>query len=115
MRLLSEEYQGWSNRETWAVALHLSNDQGFYNKAQRLTRKAMAKNLTTDTDYWLASTLEEWVYELFEFKNVSTNEELFNMLTHIGSLYRVNWREIAQGYIATMISDSAIGLQGVAL
>jgi hypothetical protein len=115
MRLLSEEYQGWSNRETWAVALHLSNDQGLYIETQALTREAMAKNLTSNPDYWLADSLEELVYELFKFKNVSTNEELFNMLAYIGSLYRVNWREIAQGYIDNMVSDSAIGLQGVAL
>jgi hypothetical protein len=26
----SEEYQGYANRETWAVCLWLANDYGFY-------------------------------------------------------------------------------------
>jgi DNA/RNA-binding domain of Phe-tRNA-synthetase-like protein len=113
MRLLSEEYQGWSNRETWSVALHLSNDQGLYLEVQGLTReaidainyKAIDSNTLKEAGYRLADTLEELVNGLLEFDNVSTNEQIFIMLTDIGSLYRVNWREIAQTYIDTMVSD----------
>jgi hypothetical protein len=115
MRLLSEEYQGWSNRETWGVALHLSNDQGLYIETQALTSEAIDSNLLEEAGYRLADSLEEWVNDLFEFESVSINEQLFIMMTDIGSLYRVNWREIAQTYVQTMVSDRAIGLQGVAL
>jgi hypothetical protein len=105
MRLLSEEFQGWSNRETWAMALHLTNDQGFYNDVQGLTREAIDNNPLEEVNYRLADSLEEWINDLFEFDNVSTNEELFIIMTDIGSLYRVNWREIAQDYIILMTID----------
>jgi hypothetical protein len=118
MRLLNEEFQGWSNRETWAVALYLDNDQGFYDDVQGLTREAIDNNPLNEASYRLADSLEDLVNELFEFDNVSTNKELFIMMADIGSLYRVDWREIAQGYITLMTIDkvnSIIGLQGVAL
>jgi len=112
---MCEEYNGWTNRETWATALHLDNNQGIYNEVQDYTRGAIENNPIKEAPYRLADTLEEWVNAMFEFDNISENRALFSMLEDIGSLYRVNWREIAQGYIDTMVSDSAIGLQDIAL
>ena len=31
-----DEYNGWVNRETWTVALHLSYDEGLYRESVRL-------------------------------------------------------------------------------
>jgi hypothetical protein len=115
---MCEEYQGWNNRETWATALHLDNDQGFYNEVQGLTREAIElityedidSNTLNEASYRLADSLEEWVSALLEFDNVSTNEQLFNMLADIGSLYRVDWREIAQGYITTFTAQAGARL-----
>jgi len=112
---MCEEYSGWTNRETWAINLYLENDQGFYDEVQQLTHRSIQDNPLDEVTYRLADTLEEWVNALFEFDNISANEQLFNMLYSIGSLYRVNWRELAQGYINTMVSDGAIGLQDIAL
>ncbi len=35
--LMPETYQGWSNYETWNVALWMGNDEGLYNCARRCT------------------------------------------------------------------------------
>ena len=33
--ILSTEYNGWTNYETWNVALWIQNDEGFYNLARQ--------------------------------------------------------------------------------
>ena len=33
---MCEEYNGWTNRETWATALHINNDQGLYEAVQEI-------------------------------------------------------------------------------
>lgn len=35
-----ERYQGWANRETWAVALHINNDQGWQESVHEALRAA---------------------------------------------------------------------------
>jgi hypothetical protein len=112
---MCEEYSGWINRETWAMALHLDNDQGFSDEVKQFTHQAIQDNPLEEAGYRLADSLEEWVSAFLEFDTVSTNEHLFIMMTDIGSLYRVNWREIAQVYVENMSKDIAIGLQDIAL
>jgi hypothetical protein len=112
---MCEQFSGWNNRETWAVALHLDNNQGFSDEVKQFTHRAIQDNPLEEAGYRLADSLEEWVSAFFEFDTVSTNEQLFNMMTDIGSLYRVDWREIARVYVENMSSNIAIGLQDVAL
>src|SRR5690242_7741005 len=33
-----ERYNGWTNRETWAVALHINNDQGWQESVHEALR-----------------------------------------------------------------------------
>jgi hypothetical protein len=95
-KIMREEYNGWKNRETWAMALWLNNDEGFQNQVQELAEEARDEEYPASR---LAEALESFIEELFDFDNISDNRQLFNMLTDIGSLYRVNWYEIAQTFI----------------
>lgn len=94
-----EEYNGWTNRETWATALHIDNDYGLLHNALDYVREETRGEDEVDI-YDLA---EGFKYQLEEdiltFENVRENHSLWLMLTDIGSLYRVNWREIAQHYL----------------
>ena len=104
------EFNGWSNRETWATALWIDN-----NQALNETAFGWAKNTLEEFDgepdyrdgiYSLAETLKNWIEEeLLTFENVSQNRELWLMLTDIGSLYRVNYLEIAESYIADVKNE----------
>lgn len=86
---MNEEYNGWTNRETWATALHLNNDQDTYEHA-----KSMADEYTDDKS-GLADALEKYVTELLD----ADWDGVKPMRYDIGSLWRVNWMEIADSFI----------------
>jgi hypothetical protein len=95
---MCEEYNGWTNRETWAVALHINNDEGLYYHALD-----MASGYDGDRD-GLAEAIEEWVTELLDMEEVlsappAQRKALISMSSDIGSLYRVDWLEVADSFI----------------
>lgn len=96
-----EEYNGWTNRETWATNLHIDNDEGLYETMKDYTQTAIEQHDNPqDAIYCLEDTLENWITEdLLTLENLAGNQTLFSMLTDIGSLYRVNWREIATNWV----------------
>jgi len=99
---METEYNGWTNRETWATKLHIDNDEALAEYAYEYVREEVAGHDKGEeiNAYHLGETLKNWIEEdLLTLENVSGNRGLWLMLTDIGSLYRVNWREIAQAYI----------------
>jgi hypothetical protein len=77
-------YNGWSNYETWLVALWLDNDQASYNALEALRAES-------GSDYSKAERLEELVREMYEFEPVGLVSDLVN-----ASLGRVDWVEIVR-------------------
>lgn len=90
---MNTEYNGWTNRETWATALHINNDEGLINPLSEVAK--LHDNLND-----MADEVEGFISEVLDFDNVSTNRNAFLMLQDIGSLYRVNWREIAESIMS---------------
>lgn len=98
---IGPEYQGWTNRETWAASLHLSNDQGLYEGA----REVLAG--TEVLGPWShANGLEAYVMALVEenreitddsSQSIGGNGVITMMDREVGSWWRVNWREVAEG------------------
>jgi hypothetical protein len=105
---MTEEYNGWSNRETWATALHINNDQSLYEIAQDYTKQEIEGHDKGETinAYYLGQTFRNWIEDdLLTIENISGNRALWLMLSDIGSLHRVNWEEIAY----TFLMEMAIG------
>ena len=99
-----QEYNGWSNRETWATALHINNDQYLYETARDYTKEEIAGHDQDEeiNPYYLGEVFRSWIEEdVLTFENMD-NGALFSMLTDIGSLYRVNWSEIASSFLSEM-------------
>jgi len=87
-----DEYEGWTNRETWAVNLWLSNDEGMYNEVNEIVDNAEDREE-------IENGIREYVENLKEF--LDSGEacgELRNMFEDIGSMWRVNWEEIAESW-----------------
>lgn len=112
----SETYNGWTNRETWALALHLSNNEGDYDAAsnQALYELRHALDETTDLPIehtasrialsCMTSWLEEWAQEVYDSVLASEEDTYGNsaarmLVSDVGSLWRVDFREIAEHYI----------------
>lgn len=99
---MEENYNGWSNRETWATMLHIDNDQVLYEIARDYAKEEIQGHDEGEeiNSYYLGQTLKGWIEDdLLTLENISGNQGLWLMLTDIGSLYRVNWREIAENLL----------------
>lgn len=111
---MSDEYNGWTNRETWAVALHIDNDEGLHDHRNSLCQTA---SVYGDPDnehgrvvpiekarvHLLARELQDWIESLFEslyFPGGGHGVGLLPMFHDIGSLWRVNWDEIASNWLS---------------
>ena len=72
-----EEHNGWTNRETWAAHLWITNEESLYVSALHANTGLL---------------LKEYMEELLSLRQES--ETLQTMFDDIGSLWRVNWKEI---------------------
>jgi hypothetical protein len=100
---MCQEYNGWTNRETWAVNLWITNDYGMSKDLEIYFQELHQEGEETTPEIMrnYADYLESYVNELLEFENL--NRTTYSMLTDIGSLYRVNWREIAEGFAEVLV------------
>lgn len=85
-----DRFNGWVNRETWAMHLHLSNDEGLYAMTRDLVRGAEDEDGAT-------AALQTWVNDLLA-DELETTELGRMMLREVGSLWRVDWPSIARAF-----------------
>lgn len=92
-----DEYNGWVNRETWAAALHLSNDEGLYSYCLELVE---GKNR-----YVAGDAIESFVREQAEQVLHPDGDDVGGLImwlgfvADVGSLWRVDWADVADSFI----------------
>ena len=103
---MNQEYNGWTNRETWATALHINNDEGLYNQVREMASEYTKQRdeASIANESWLfaqyCNQIENFIDDLFD----ENWDNLKAMRNDIGSLYRVNWREIAESFVEEKVS-----------
>ena len=88
-------YNGWTNYETWLVALWIDNEEGSQRYWAERAQEVYDEERDDDSaTYTLASALEEEVKD-----GAPEVNGLYNDLLG-AALSEVNWREIAEHYVA---------------
>ena len=118
-----QERNGHANRETWAASLMLGNDSETAAHVMQITRAAYTAATVTEglsSEHLpnvrraaVADALEGFAADLLE---VALGEDApgpapFDMATarawvrEVGSFWRVEWRDLARGYVATFDAE----------
>lgn len=94
-------YQGWTNYETWAVNLWLTNDEGLYHAVQDLAEQAKTDAGESKDEIWateaevlLADALEEFIGEMTPDLGASLWSDLLT-----AAIGEIDWREIAGAWL----------------
>jgi len=101
MTTQTDTYNGWTNYETWGVALWLSNDEGTYNLVREMAGEARESDRATtgymgaDAASVLADALEDMVKTNAPDMGASMYADLLG-----AALSEVNWYEIAQNILS---------------
>lgn len=102
-----KEHEGWTNYETWAVALWLDNEEGSYQQirddARAIYTEVHAADLLTKTEaasVALADTIKQYHEDL-----APELQGVFSDLLS-AALSEVNWYEIAKHYIEEIKEES---------
>lgn len=111
----TEKYQDYTNRETWAVCLHLNNNQ--WMRAYSLSMWEEIKDDGTKTQRpdligLFEAALESWITQIvnnYWDEDEETEHEwgygakadTKSMIMDVGSFWRVNWAEVAEDQMAT--------------
>lgn len=95
-----QEYNGWTNYETWNVKLWMDNDEGSYRYWQEQTEQVWRH--ARENEAWHGSTKKESATALLSKALQEEHEENTPIVTGVyadllnAALSEVNWHEIAE-------------------
>ena len=90
MEAKNEQYEGWTNYETWTVNLWLMNDESSYGLLCDVLKRKTDNQEAADL---LRDLIEDDTNDMMKAKEI-TSSMAGDFLTH--ALAQVNWLEIVQ-------------------
>tara|TARA_R100000152_G_C6745083_1_gene168737 strand:+ start:617 stop:1009 length:393 start_codon:yes stop_codon:yes gene_type:complete len=119
---LSEDYNGWKNRETWAVMLHLDNDRGLYSDYHELYEEIIndPNSFRDEYDiigdpqrsilYCFTDQIRAWIEDIlhpnyWKEQGVDMPEWAIDMMIDVGSLWRVDFDQIGRRIVEAIKAE----------
>lgn len=101
-------YNGWTNYETWNVALWYGNEQGWDDQWRERAEDLLWDNRDDDHDTWKEGAIEPLAEEMKSEaeENTPTTSGFYADLLN-AALSEVNWREIARHYVDEAFDEVA--------
>lgn len=95
-----DEYNGWPNRETWALNLWLSHDETIYNTVLEQIPDALAAYTGPlgSQAFVLGEAIEEWFFSVL-IHEMEPSSHIINILTDIGSRWRIHSTSIGEAWL----------------
>lgn len=92
----NQNYNGWTNYETWLTALWIDNDYGTYSYRCDLVKKIKEECLDEkNRQHKLAASLKDWIEEQ---NPLIENANLFSDLLN-SALSEIDWNDIAESFL----------------
>lgn len=95
-------YNGWTNYETWCVALWLDNDEETYEQMREFTKEAyenpVNNSFIDSVDDRRRIALQDMIKEFVEEQNPLPDAGMFTDLLN-AAISEVDWRDIAKHYL----------------
>lgn len=119
-----KKYNGWTNRDTWALKLHMDNNEGDYSYWQETTKETLndvkgdyedeglTEDEKTEAVRELADKVKTWYNDIRDNvlsvkREYEPTEEASRLIQDIGDDNEVNYREIAESLINDLLSEQA--------
>ena len=94
---MSDSYNGWTNRETWALALNINNDEGLSDMFTELVRDMKGEPAWMIQDAIQSRVESLLIRRAYEDEYGDTQPAaLTAMAEEVGALWRVDWVEIRE-------------------
>lgn len=103
-----DTYNGWPNRETWALISYVDNDEGWQHAAHGIV--AAARRRDPDNPWAPTDAIKDYCTTILnrdEYKaeyGLDQPPELTRYANDIGSLWRIDWRRIADALLEAVDS-----------
>lgn len=91
---MSEQFNGWTNRETWMIQLWIMNDESVSGWYEEVTQELISSGLR---DSRLILQLADIIEEDHKSRRSFESSVFSDMITY--SLNRVNWCEVSEIFV----------------